>query len=114
MILGSVALRSQSTPRKRLLVHLSQAVEMLALRRAPSTHVVPLNGGLDGKVTVQCFEVSRHEFTHFENVSEALMRLDMGTYGRCTRCGGRIEDDVLAETPLATRCLECAVQGPQP
>ena len=100
-------LRSASLPRKRLLVNLSQAVEELALRKTPSTHVEVLEGTLDGKVKVQFFDVTRREFGHFENISNALIRLDKGTYGRCTDCGGRIETEVLAQTPLATQCLEC-------
>jgi DnaK suppressor protein len=109
-----VALRSANSPRKRLLVHLSQAVETLALRREPSTHQVPLEGALQGSVKVQFLEVSRPEFGHFENVSNALIRLDKGTYGRCTRCGQRIDASVLSETPWATRCLGCGDQESQP
>lgn len=100
-------LRSAGFPRKRLLVNLSQAVEELGLRKAPNTCVVPLEGALDGNVKVQFFEVDEREFGRFENISDALIRLDKGTYGRCSGCGGRIEPDVLAETPLATLCLEC-------
>jgi hypothetical protein len=90
-----------------LLVHLSQAVETLSLRRPPSTLAVPLEGDLDGNVKVQFFEVTNREFTHFEKISNALIRVDQGTYGRCVFCGGRIEEDVLTQTPWATECLEC-------
>jgi RNA polymerase-binding transcription factor len=109
-----MAIRNSSSPRKRLLVHLSQAVETLALRKAPGTHVVPLQGDLDGKVKVQFFEVNGQEFGHFENISNALIQLDRGTYGRCTNCGGRIEFEVLAATPWITECLECGDQEAQP
>jgi RNA polymerase-binding transcription factor DksA len=109
-----VSIRKASPPRKRLLVHLSQAVETLALRKEPSTHVAPLKGVLDGNVKLQSFEVSNREFGHFENISNALNRLDLGTYGRCMFCGRRIERDVLAQTPWATECLECGDHEPQP
>ncbi len=99
-------------PRKRLLVHLSQAVENLALRKEPGLVAVPLEGTLDGKVKVQFFQVSNCEFTHFENISNALIRLEQGTYGRCMFCGHRIEADVLAKTPWATECLGCGDQKP--
>jgi len=105
-----VSLRSANPPRKRLLVHLSQAVETLALKKAPESSAVPLKGGLDGKVNVQFFEVTSHEFGHFENISNALIRLDQGTYGRCIVCGGSIEADVLARTPWVTECLGCGYQ----
>lgn len=111
---GSVSIRSANPPRKRLLVHLSQAVEKLALRKEPGTHVMPLKGVLDGNVKMQSFEVSNREFKHFENISNALIRLDKGTYGRCIFCGGRIEADVLARMPWATECLECGDQESQP
>jgi hypothetical protein len=105
-----VALRSANPPRKRLLVHLSQAVQTLSLRKPPSTYVVPLGSTLDGNVKVQFLEVNGSEFDHFENISNALIRLDKGIYGRCQECGKRIEEDVLAETPWATACLECTQQ----
>jgi RNA polymerase-binding transcription factor DksA len=82
-------------------------VETLALRKEPSTLDVPLAGTLDGKVKVQFFDVSSREFGHFENISNALIRLDRGIYGRCVDCGRRIEADVLAEKPWARECLEC-------
>ena len=75
---------------------------------------MPLEGDLDGNVKVQFFEVSDREFGHFENISNALIRLDKGIYGRCQDCGRRIEAEVLAETPWATECLECGVQESQP
>ena len=105
---------SASSPRKRLLVHLSQAVETLALKNPPSIVDVPLDGDLDGTVKVQFFEVSDGEFRNFEKISKALTQLDQGTYGRCTHCGRRIDATVLAAAPLATRCLACGDQEPQP
>lgn len=107
-----MSIRSANPPRKRLLVQLSQAVETLALRKEPGVVAVPLEGTLDGKVKVQFFEVSNREFTHFENISNALIRLEQGIYGRCMFCGHRIEADVLAKTPWATECLGCGDQKP--
>ena len=95
-------------------MHLSQAVETLAVRKEPVEFSVPLEGILDGNVKVQFFEVNNREFGHFENISNALIRLDQGTYGRCVFCGGRIESDVLAQTPWATECLECGDRESQP
>jgi RNA polymerase-binding transcription factor DksA len=89
-------------------------VETLALRRRPGNLAVPLEGSLDGNVKVQFFEVNNREFTHFENISNALIRVDQGTYGRCIFCGGRIEADVLEQTPWATECLGCGDQESQP
>ena len=108
-----MSVRRANPPRERLLVHLSQAVETLRLRKEPRTHVEPLKG-LGGSVKVQSFEVSSQEFDHFESISNALYRLDQGTYGRCVFCGGRIEPEALAHTPWATECIACGDQEPQP
>lgn len=101
---------SDNRPRKRLLAQLSQAVETLRLRREPNTHIVPLKGSLNGKVRVEFYEVSDRDFDHFENISNALIRLDKGIYGRCGRCGRRIEEEVLATASWATECRGCADQ----
>lgn|GEM_PF-6728389 len=108
-----VSTRSAIQPRKRLLVHLSQAVETLSLKKDPNTHVVRLEGILDGNVSVQFFEVTDPEFDHFESISQALTRLDHGTYGQCTFCAGRIEAEVLESTPWANECLACSDQESQ-
>ena len=108
-----MSIRSISPPRKRLLVHLSQAVETLSLRKTPGSHVVPLKRGLDGSVKLQFFDVSSREFDHFEEISNAITRLDQGTYGSCVRCGGAIEADVLTRTPWVTECLTCGNQDSQ-
>ncbi len=36
----------------------------------------------------------------------ALARIDDGTYGRCTACGGEIPHERLAAVPYATLCVE--------
>ena len=105
-----MSLRSANPPRKRLLVHLSQAVETLSLRKELKTVAMPLEGIVEGNVKLQGFEVNSREFDHFENISQALIRLDQGTYGRCVFCGGRIEEDLLIHTPWATECLACGDQ----
>ena len=40
-------------------------------------------------------------------VSEALDRIDNGSYGRCLRCGQRIAVKRLAALPWATFCMTC-------
>lgn len=37
-------------------------------------------------------------------LDQALVRLDDGTYGVCEVCATRIDDDLLAEAPTASRC----------
>ncbi|MCL2581297.1 MAG: TraR/DksA family transcriptional regulator [Streptosporangiales bacterium] len=41
-------------------------------------------------------------------IDAALARIDDGTYGTCTRCGGPIGDGRLAARPAAATCVRCA------
>jgi DnaK suppressor protein len=40
-------------------------------------------------------------------VDAALGRLDAGTFGLCTACGGRIADARLEALPWAALCIDC-------
>ena len=40
-------------------------------------------------------------------VTEALARLDDGTFGTCVRCGRPIAPDRLEALPWAARCIDC-------
>jgi RNA polymerase-binding protein DksA len=40
-------------------------------------------------------------------VDAALARIDDGSYGTCTRCGGDIGDARLRANPSAERCIAC-------
>jgi DnaK suppressor protein len=40
-------------------------------------------------------------------VTEALLRLDRGTYGTCTDCGSAVPDGRLEAKPEASRCVAC-------
>lgn len=41
------------------------------------------------------------------DVEAALERLDAGTYGICTICGGKIDPERLLALPWTDRCIEC-------
>jgi RNA polymerase-binding protein DksA len=41
-------------------------------------------------------------------ISAALVRLDDGSYGRCTECGEAIEEERLMAYPYADECIDCA------
>jgi DnaK suppressor protein len=43
-----------------------------------------------------------------DDISAALARIEAGTYGACTRCGGQIPRDRLVLRPFATTCVPCA------
>lgn len=42
-----------------------------------------------------------------ENIVAAIHRLEAGTYGTCTVCGGPIEPARLRAIPEAAECVEC-------
>lgn len=42
-----------------------------------------------------------------EKISEALRKIDDGTYGVCDRCNTPIHQDRLKAIPYATLCVEC-------
>lgn len=41
-----------------------------------------------------------------ERISEALQRIEDGTYGRCIDCGRELSDERLEARPEAARCIE--------
>jgi DnaK suppressor protein len=41
------------------------------------------------------------------SVDAALARIEDGSYGKCTRCGGEIGDARLRASPSAERCIAC-------
>lgn len=42
-----------------------------------------------------------------DQVHAALQRIDEGTYGICTRCGGEINPERLNALPYAEHCVRC-------
>lgn len=42
------------------------------------------------------------------SIRAALRRLEAGTYGLCSKCGGAIAQARLAALPAATTCVSCA------
>lgn len=49
-------------------------------------------------------ENSEHVLAEIE---AALTRIEEGTYGTCTHCGGQIAEERLEALPWATLCIEC-------
>jgi DnaK suppressor protein len=50
-------------------------------------------------------EVIRQEISE---IRAALSRIENGSYGTCSACGGGIGDARLNALPTATRCINCA------
>jgi RNA polymerase-binding transcription factor DksA len=43
-------------------------------------------------------------------LTDAVRRLDAGTYGVCEACGAAIPDERLEARPAARTCVSCAAQ----
>ena len=41
-------------------------------------------------------------------IKSALQRIDIGTYGECTRCGETIDKKRLKALPFTANCVDCA------
>mgnify|MGYP001453575894 FL=1 len=50
-------------------------------------------------------EVLRQEIAQ---IRAALLRIENGSYGRCSQCGKPIPRERLEARPIATRCADCA------
>jgi RNA polymerase-binding transcription factor DksA len=52
--------------------------------------------------------VEQSALAEIELITRALGRLEMGTYGTCTACGGAIAPKRLEAMPAAGLCIRCA------
>lgn len=59
-----------------------------------------LDRELDGSLELNAEEIVRE-------IDDALARLDAGSYGACTSCGGAIPEERLDAVPYATLCVAC-------
>ena len=85
------------TIRQQLEQHLQERLDLLAElapRALPSVDPVAYQTVASNRMVV-------------EQITAALNRLDAGTYGRCTRCGGQIAPARLEVLPHAAACIEC-------
>ena len=59
------------------------------------------------------FELNERETAALGDIAAALERLDLGTYGQCTDCGGAISSLRLQALPEAARCIACQERAEQ-
>jgi RNA polymerase-binding protein DksA len=67
------------------------------------------SGGVDADV-----EVLHTERSIWEQVSDALTRIDEGSFGECEHCGRPISEERLKALPYTPFCVECARSGAEP
>lgn len=53
------------------------------------------------------FALNERETAELGQIADALVRLDLGTYGTCTDCGTTITAARLRAAPQAARCIAC-------
>lgn len=58
--------------------------------------------------------LERAALAEIELTEKALLRLEAGTYGTCTTCGGEIARKRLEVLPAAADCIDCADAKRQP
>jgi len=51
--------------------------------------------------------LQNHLQRKLEQVKAALHKIEVGTYGLCEVCGGRINPERLQALPYATTCIKC-------
>jgi RNA polymerase-binding protein DksA len=54
-------------------------------------------------------ELGNASVREIQQIQAALVRLEKGTYGTCTRCGKKIGERRLQAIPEAALCITCAV-----
>ena len=59
------------------------------------------------------FALNERETAELGDIAVALERLDLGTYGQCTDCGGAISTMRLQALPEAARCITCQERAEQ-
>ncbi len=66
---------------------------------------------LDQAKDTQSFEenegILRDLELRYADVNAALARIESGTYGKCSACGGDVEEARLEADPAATTCTKC-------
>jgi RNA polymerase-binding transcription factor len=76
-------------------------------------HLVRGGGAEPGDAGANLTEADRNAasvqaaMTHRTEVLAALARIDDGSYGRCTDCGGPVPEPRLEARPATSRCVPC-------
>jgi DnaK suppressor protein len=76
-----------------------------------------ITGGLDPDSKEQAAQLENAEVLdalanegvqELGKISDALQRMDEGTYGVCTNCGENIDNRRLDVRPFSSKCISCA------
>ena len=90
--------------REQLLMNFTIVDEQLMVSPEDKDEVDQANADVEQNIRMQL--KNREPFT-LRKVTEALKKIDEGTYGECDRCGEHIELRRLQARPTATLCIAC-------
>ncbi len=90
--------------RQQLLMNFTVVDEQLMTNPEDKDEVDQANADMEQSIRMQL--KNRETFT-LRKVTEALKKIDDGTYGECDSCGEHIELRRLQARPTATLCIAC-------
>ncbi len=93
-----------------LTTELDEIIESVSLSNNDDEH--DPDGATNGYERAKATALLRHAQDHLVELDRASERLRDGTYGRCERCGGAVNEDRLDALPTTTRCASCAGATP--
>lgn len=97
--------RGRSVLRRRK--HVLAEEEQLLTQREPDWE----DQAADESAAAVLYQIGETERTALARIQASLERIDRGTYGACTACGGPIDLDRLRAIPEADRCAGCMEAG---
>jgi RNA polymerase-binding transcription factor DksA len=95
----------------------AKKAELLARRERLASHFQPPTDSVAGVADEQHLHRQNDEVVHalsrqiemeLVDVEAALVRLELGTYGKCLQCGIAIAPPRLTAMPSAVCCIHCA------
>jgi RNA polymerase-binding protein DksA len=75
-----------------------------------STYSTHMEQGTDAMEREKTFLFASREGKFLNYLEDALVRIEKGTYGRCSECDKLIEKERLEAVPHAQQCLQCKLR----
>ena len=85
--------------------NLTITVDGVEMGKAHSNHMA--DQGSDEYQYETTIKFANTEGRYLYNIEEALSRIEDGSYGKCTECGGNIGIPRLTRLPYTRMCIEC-------
>lgn len=88
-----------------LMQNLKQATSDMLNDEASFADSVDQASAVTGKALT--LQMKNREHDELREISEALRRIDAGTFGECERCSEEISDARMKANPATTLCIDC-------